>query len=341
MDPGADRRPQRIPCAFVTAVVLFFLTDHLLWTDERWLRVLDRYATPSWRSDALATASVALLPDQTAAPAVLLLGSSQIREGLDCAAFERRFPGRACLNLAVSAGSPFDMRYLMRRVDRRVRRRVVIAGLFPRTLHGAPKESFTDLQTVRDIVAGGAWSRMSPRDWLDVLYGLLEGCSDTVRAKDGLSAAWEATQNHRAEAWALTLAPPGRRLGARLKQPPEYFERELASGRRQALRRTFVEAQEAALVKLIEGEAALRNLFVVVDFPTHPGFEDTMSAWSVTNHRAVIERLASRGDVTLVRRTDLPALAPEDWNDFTHLADTGMSQVSERLAEIVERLELR
>ena len=49
-------------------------------------------------------------------------------------------------------------------------------------------------------------------------------------------------------------------------------------------------------MKDIEGETARGNLVVVVDFPTHPGFEDTISKWTVENHRAVVERALRHAD---------------------------------------------
>jgi hypothetical protein len=82
--PADSRWRRRVPFAFLAAVALFFLMDSLLWRSERWLRFVDRYA-PHWRSDSLVTAAIRLLPRDEAAPPILLLGSSQIREGLDCA----------------------------------------------------------------------------------------------------------------------------------------------------------------------------------------------------------------------------------------------------------------
>jgi hypothetical protein len=49
--------------------------------------------------------------------------------------------------------------------------------------------------------------------------------------------------------------------------------------------------------------------------------------------------LAARGDVTVVRRQDLPALSNEDFHDFTHVRASGRRLLSERLAQILARVE--
>jgi hypothetical protein len=338
--PAEDHRWRgRIPFAFLAAVALFFLMDSLLWRSERWLRFVDRYA-PHWRSDSLVTAAIRLLPRDEVAPPILLLGSSQIREGLDCRAFERRLPGRTCRNLAVSAGAPTDLLYLTRRLDARVSRRTIVTSIFPRTLNQEPKTYFTDLATIGELVRGGASSEMSFRQWLDLGEALAMNVSETLRNKDALWAIWAGVRGRVAEAWNLSLPAPGRRRGRLLKEPPAYFERVLAGSHR-PLPRTFVAAQAAALDTLIVRERSLGNRILLVEFPTRAGFETTVSALNLERYRAVVESLAARSDVVFIRRDQLPPLALEDWNDFTHLADSGMEKVSARLSEILAREESR
>jgi hypothetical protein len=331
--------PRSVPSAFLSALALFFLLDHLLWASAPWLRVLDRYS-PAWRSDALVTAGIALLPRGETRPPILLLGSSQIREGVDCGPFEARFPGRTCRNLAVSGGAPLDLLYLARRLDSAAPGRVIVTSVFPRTLNQVPKDYFMDSATLLRLAGSGVLSKMSLRDRLDLGEAFLMNVSETLRTKDALRAVWGVVRRHPLEAWNLALPARSRRLGDRLKEPPEYFERELAKPHG-GLPTTFVDVQAEALDAFVAGEHARGNLLLVVDFPTRSGFETMVPPRDLERYRSVLERLEQRRDVILVRRGDLPDFGPEDWNDFTHLADSGMQKMSARLAEIVEREERR
>jgi hypothetical protein len=77
----------------------------------------------------------------------------------------------------------------------------------------------------------------------------------------------------------------------------------------------------------------------VCDFPTRVGYESTLLPETLANHRRIMAGLARRDDITFVSRQDLPQLEPTDFLDFTHLSKSGRAKVSERIAEIVARLE--
>jgi len=318
-------------------VALFALSENLLWSSASWLHFFIRY-TPPGDADSLVTARIKMLP-QTDKPPILLLGSSQIREGLDCAVFEERLSGRVCGNLAISAASPLDILYISKKLDGRVPKRVTITGLFPKVLHVPPKSGFTDAETVRLLLRGGAAPRMSGKEWMDVVWGLIQNLSDTLRTKDSLWAAYGNVRGDLARALRYEIPPqPSRVLEEQERQPPEYFESRMNRVSFEGPT-AYTAVQDAALEVFIARESQRGNLTLVVDFPTRPGYETTLSAGAAEHYRALIKRLSRRKDIVLLTRHDLPALAVEDFLDFTHLADSGRARVSVRLAQILARLE--
>jgi hypothetical protein len=77
---------------------------------------------------------------------------------------------------------------------------------------------------------------------------------------------------------------------------------------------------------------------VVIDFPTRRGYETTITPAALERHRRLVERLAARGGVYVVRAAELPPLVDEDFHDFTHLRASGRRKISARIAEILFRI---
>jgi hypothetical protein len=339
-DPGsgAAGRGQhaRWPAAALAAVILFFAGEETVWRSPTWLRFCARYAPPGAGDPVITTARIRLLPERAAAPPVLLLGSSQVREGLSCAAFEAALPGRPCANLAVGGGAPLDVLYVARRTASRWPRRVVVTGVFPKVLHMAPKAAFTDVATVGCLLRAGAWRRLDAAAWLDIGYGLLGNASETLRDRDALRALSRTVGSDRRRAWRFELpAQPDRLLVAEPPRPDRYFDTRVGVVDFDTRPGTFTAVQEEALETVIRRETAAGNAMVIVDFPTRPGYETTLPPDTVTHYRQFRERLARRADITLVRPEHLPPLELSDFLDFTHLSSEGRDKVSRRLAEIV------
>lgn len=336
----ARPRGRRVPTAFLLAVLLFAATDRLLWSSGDWLRFVGRYTPPGPNGDPLlSTVAIRELPRQGAAP-ILLLGSSQVREGLDCAPFERLLPERPCRNLGISAGSPLDVLYLWRQIDRAAPRHVTVLGLFPKVLHGRLKEPFVSLDTVGCLLSRGTWKRLSGSDWVDVAFGLLQGLSPTLRYKDGLWDFYGAIRPDLKGAWSWRMPPqPTRLLAQEPPQPPEYFAMRLNKVDPEGVRPSLEGAQEEALERLLALERRRGNRVVVCDFPTRTGYQSTLLPETLANHRRIMAGLARRGDITFVAGQDLPQLEVTDFLDFTHLSKSGRAKVSERVAAIVARLE--
>ncbi len=339
---SSETRPRgrRVPTALLLAVLLFAASDRLLWSSGDWLHFVSRYTPPGPNGDPLLSrVAIRDLP-RKGEPPILLLGSSQVREGLDCAPFERRLPDRPCRNLGISAGSPLDILYLWRQLDRAAPRHLMVLGLFPKVLQGRLKEPFVSLDTVGCLLSRGTWKRLSGSDWVDVGFGLLQGLSPTLRYKDGVWDFYGVVRPDLQAAWTWRMPPqPTRLLAQEPPQPPEYFALRLGKVDAEGVRPSLAGAQEEALERLLAREKRRGNRVIVIDFPTRTGYESTLLPETLANHRRIMTRLAQRSDVVLVSRQDLPQLELADFLDFTHLSKSGRAKVSQRIAEIVARWE--
>ena len=334
--------PRALPWAFVVALGLLVATEHTLWNSRRWLEFCARYAGPTRPADPLRTeARIRLLPKDEANPPILLIGSSQILEGLECEPFAARFPGRTCTNLGIAGGSPLDLLFLTDRIDSGLRRRTLITGLFPQTLHVPPKAAFSDLSTLRCLFRARSLFRLEAREWIDIaLFGQMQNLFTTLRMKDALAEMWGLVKVDPLAALRFEVpAPPPNTLDQKPPRPRKYFRklqgvvaRGIAPGR-------FSRAHERALRQVIDREVALGNRMVVVDFPTREGYETTITLEAVEHHRWLMKTLAGRGDVVVVRASDLPPLSKDDFHDYTHVRASGRHKISERLAEILARAE--
>lgn len=335
--PGGRRR---LPAGLLVGLLLFAAGEHVLWSSARVLAFVARYTPPGPDGDPLLVeAALRALPPARAGgpPPVLLLGSSQVREGLDCAAFEALLPERACANLGVSAGSPLDVLAIAGRAEARVPRRVAVLGLFPKVLHMAPKAGFVDRSTFACVFAGGSWRRLRAMQWVDLAGGALETLVPTLRYKDALAGFFGVVRPHLRAAWRLELAPqPQRLLAGQKPQPPAYFARHVGRPDGDAPRPgALTAAQEEALLRFLDGERRRGNAAVVIDFPTRPGYESTQPAETLAHYRACLERLRQRPGVVFVAADELGPLELSDFQDFTHLSESGRAKVSRRVAERV------
>lgn len=328
-----------IPKALLLSLAIFGASEHLIWSYRPWLEFCDRYARPRTASDPLRTgARIRLLPKDEPRPPILLIGSSQILEGLACAPFEARWPGRTCRNVAITGGTPMDVLFLRDRIEHQVSRRVLITGLFPDTLHRPPKTAFSDASTLACLLRGGAWRGMSPRDWMSLGYGELQNLSETLRVKNALWDMWEVIKEDPQAALRFELPPqPPRRL---TRMPVRTaFADMIGVVDPGTIVGPFTAAQDVALDELIRREVELGNVLILIDFPTRRGHETTITPESAAHHRALINRLATRTDIVVVQSPELPPLEDADFHDFTHLAASGRRKMSPRIAEILARVE--
>lgn len=339
--PVSWTRRKRWPWAFLAALGLFLSSEQLIWRDPRFVGFLLRYKSPTRVGDPLIPSTSWLFTVPGEPPPVFLLGSSQVREGLDCRAFEERLPGRRCRNMALSAGTPLDLLFADRALDTAgVRRRTLVVGLFPGMFQGEPKKGFIDFETVRCLASRGTWKHLTPDDGATLAFGLLASQSPTLRHKDALWDVLRRVGNDLENAWSARRPPtPDRLLSTREPRPPEYFLERLGRVNPDVAPNRFTPAHEEALERLAARETARGNAVFLVDFPTRPGYETTITPEAAAHYRGLVARLASRADVVFVPAAELPPLEVGDFHDFTHLAETGRRKVSERLATLVARRE--
>lgn len=329
------RLTSRLPAACLLGLGIFALCEALVWHHQPWLRFLLRYAPPGPGDPALSAAQLGLLP-RSEAPAVLLLGSSQVREGLDCAVLEARLPGQPCRNLAVGGGSPLDVLQIARRSEGRLPRRVIVTGLFPKILHAEPKAAFLGPDALACLLFSETRRHMGSRDWLDAVYGLLANTSETLRTRDALWATYAAVGGDVRGAWRGERAPqPGRMLEGEPPKPERYFDQRLGIVGFETRPGAFTPAQEAALDRLIRRETRRGNRVAVLDFPTRPGYDTTIPREALEHYAGLLDRLRRRTDIVFVDTADLPPLFLDDFLDFTHLSETGRRKVSERVADLL------
>ena len=331
----------RPPWALLASLLAFAACEALLWSYPPWIGFCARYAPPYRVSDPLRTSvRIRQLPRHAAQPPVLLIGSSQILEGLDCAAFEARFPSRVCVNLGIAGGTPLDVLFLEGQIEARVEKRVLVTGLFPQTLHFPPKAAFSDTRTLRCLFRSRAWLSMTAHEWIETVYGQVQNLSETLRLKDALWHMWEVVGPDPLGALRREIpAQPPRTLDGRRPLPPTFFQEQIGKVNPEIAPGRFTAAHEIALEEVIAREARQGNRIVVIDFPTRWGYETTITSAAIDQHRRLVERLAGWPEVVLVGRNDLPPLEDGDFHDFTHLRPSGREKMSTRLAEILARAE--
>lgn len=331
-----------LPIALLATLLAFAACESWIWSYKPWLELCARYAPPYRASDPLRTSvRIRLLPKEEPQPAVLLVGSSQILEGLDCEPFEERFSGRTCRNLGIAGGTPLDLLFLADRIDRRVARRVLVTGLFPQTLHSVPKAAFSDTRTLRCLLETGAWLHLSAKEWIEVVaYGQIQNFSETLRLKDSLWDMWDVVGPDPVAALRLEIPPPPRRtLDSKPPQPPGFFQEAMGRVNTGIAPGPFTGAHEKALFEVIERESRRGNRMIVIDFPTRRGYATTITPEAVEHHQRLLKRVAAWPNVAVVSGEELPPLGDHDFHDFTHVRASGRRKLSERIAEILARVE--
>jgi hypothetical protein len=324
------------PIALLLALLTFALIEAGVWLPHTVATRVARYTDPGPDGDALLVFAALKSVDPHQAPPVILLGSSQVREGLDCEIIERGVAGHPCISLAISAGTPLDALDMLPGIDRAAPRRRLVLGLFPKVMHLEPKEGFIDpaiLPCLLEATPGQAW-----HDRGLLAFGLLEHFIPTLRFKDALAAVADRVAGRWTDAWQGRLPPAPQRLTAdRDAQPLRYFAMRIGRIDGDAAQiGPYTPAQQCALDRLIAHEAARGSRLIVVDFPTRPGFDSTVPPSAARHWAKLVERLRHRDDLIFVPQADLPHLDASNFLDFTHLNSSGRRLVSERLAEIIE-----
>lgn len=322
------------PLALFIGLAIFAGSEWALWTSATLARLLLRYQPAAASGDSLGVASRIRLIEPDGG-LLVLLGSSQVREGLDCGILTGSSSATRCVNLGIGGGAPLDMLHISRELGDRPR--TVIISLFPGSISKAPKSGFIDSETLRAVVTGVGFAKITTGDWRLMGSGLLQTLSPTLRHREGLrDAFWEA-----ARAWPERpdqgRATTVRRTTDDDRKPPQYFTNRIGRADPDFALSRFTAAQELALQLLIAREVGAGHRVVVADFPTRPEFETTLPAEVSPRYIALLSRLRLRTDIRFLEAAEMGPLRKEDFIDFTHVDANGRRLVSERLRLLLER----
>lgn len=312
-------------------LAIFAGAEQAIWSSHEVAKFLLRRPPAAASGDTFEVASRILLMDRQGPAPLVLLGSSQVREGLDCDILVNG----PCLNLGIGGGSPLDMLYVARELGNRPR--TLVVAIFPGIVSKAPKSGFIDTQTVRLVARSAAWSTLVPNDWRLLGSGLLQNLSPTLRHRDGLRDAFSEGRLTAPDSASASELPGPRRTSDRDRKPPEYFANRIGRVDPDHALTRFTAVQDWALDRLIEEEKAAGRRVSVVDFPTRSGFESTLGEDVKAHYARLLGRLRVRSDLRFVEASALGPLAEGDFIDFTHVDSNGRRLVSERLREHLRR----
>ena len=105
-------------------LAIFAGAEQAIWSSHEVAKFLLRRPPAAASGDTFEVASRILLMDRQGPAPLVLLGSSQVREGLDCDILVNG----PCLNLGIGGGSPLDMLYVARELGNRPRTLVAITS---------------------------------------------------------------------------------------------------------------------------------------------------------------------------------------------------------------------
>lgn len=320
------------PLGLLLGLGLFVAIEQGVWGSEGMARRMLTIQPATATADALGVASRIRLLDASHAPPLILLGSSQVREGLDCDILAAP-PDGSCVNLGIGGGAPLDLLHLSRELGNRPR--TLVVAIFPGVMSKSPKSGFIDTATLRALAASGAWSEITPDDWRLLEAGLAQTLSSTLRHREALREAYR----ERGAIWPRlpegTSVPFTRRTTDADRKPPIYFANRINRVDPDHALSRFTPAQGLALDWLIERETRMGHRVVVVDFPTRPGFETTLGPEVRAHYASLLDRLRARSDIRFVAAAELGPLTENEFIDFTHLDSTGRRLVSERLKRLL------
>jgi hypothetical protein len=322
------------PKALGLALCLVAVVEACVWHSSAVARFVLRHQPKAASGDALTVSARIALIDSSRPSLLVLLGSSQVREGLDCQVLMAMRREEACVNLGIGGGSPLDMLYLSRALGG-VPRSTVIIALFPGILHKSPKSGFIDTATLRAVFRSDSWRQLVADDWRLLSLGLLQSLSPTLRRRDGLRDGFTEMSRDGGIAFQQDRSAEVGRTTAADRKPPIYFSNRLGRIDPDFALSRFSGAQERALELLIEREVSRGHRVWVVDFPTRPGFETTLTSDVRGQYSQQIARLRARSDIQVVDAESLGPLSEDLFIDFTHLDPTGRQLVSERLSRIL------
>lgn len=325
------------------AVVIgaFVMLEAVMWNNTWWLTFLARYAGHDSDMDpAWVTASVRLLPRDGGEPPLVLMGSSQVREGLDSESLGASLGGRRCLNLGVSGGTPTDMLAVLADLDARAPRRQVVIGLSPQMFDREPKVPFIRFRDLPMVARMSPWSESDPIDIVRTLISAsLCDLSPTLRHKDSIVELIDNLQGRLPEALTFQLPPI-----QRFKTMHDKFLSDDAFRLRVielkvdevGESREWMGLQRAAFLRLLRTESSRGNPVMLFDFPTRPGSEGIFDGQLEAFYRDFLKESDRMPGVTMADPQAFAGLAGSLWADVSHVNASGRRAMTLMLSSLLK-----
>lgn len=338
----ARRRLRRLPGLVATVIAIFVILEVAIWNNPLWLTFLARYAGHDSDMDpAWVTASVRLLPRSIEEPPLVLLGSSQIREGIDAESLSLALGNRRCLNLGLSGGTPTDMLAVLADLDARAPNRHVVIGISPQMFDREPKSPFLRFRDLPMAARMSPWSEGDPPDIARMLISAsLCNLSPTLRHKDSIVELIDNLQGRMPDALTFRL-PPLLRFKSTHDRflTDEDFRRRVAEIQSDEADepREWMKLQRAAFLKLLRDESSRGNPVLIFDFPMRPGSEGIFGGELESSYRFFLDEGDVISGVTMADAREFAGLDGRLFADVSHVNATGRRAITLRLASLLIR----
>lgn len=285
-------------------------------------------------------ANLKLLPGDSGAARVFLMGSSQAREDFDVAYLNERFDGRATFfNLGFSGnGNPVEMNMLLPKVLQRQPDLVVympfIGSLFRPYTYATFDLYFhpTVLTTIRSMYG---WSELVDRAEI-ISLGLLRHTSVLFRHRETVRNVVNDAATRFVERQSLR---PFRVFAYHRRKPRQHYQRRIAQhhGRpryREHRYRPFYQESFMQMATRLKNEGIP---LIVIDGPTHPLIKKVYDPTLDDRYHQYMTEMAAKTEFTHLSAEDLPDFTIPEFTDFTHLHDTGRTRFNRFFADYLEQ----
>lgn len=336
---------KRIPLAFISSVVLFFIVQAVLVGSRQFWRFCYFYSYPSSGDKLRMEANLRLIAHDQTQRKVFILGSSEAREDIDVDLLNKflKDAGFGFYNFGLSGyGSPFEMLYVMNKALRYRPDVIVympyIGSFFPDTdfeLKNIMRSYFhpsqltflskyfgLDFDILPDIVVielDYVWGRVSPLyQYREQVQMILNAA---LRNKLGIEKRSEPLR------FAYTQ-----------NQHPTYFIAQILKEKGGKFQRnTFTQLNQELMIRMISDLRKKGVDFIVLSGPPNPLMQKTFPRELNEEYQSFLAAQSAKDGFVFVPETQLPQFSVREFIDFTHLNAVGRTRFTMFLAENILR----
>ncbi|MCB0339944.1 MAG: hypothetical protein KDD53_10080 [Bdellovibrionales bacterium] len=319
----------KIPLAAFSACIVFALIQFAAWHSRTFWINVDRYAEP-FKDDQIRFSATIKLAQASGDPRklVALIGSSQVREGIDAKFLNASDPTHVYLNLGLSGSAP-PLEMFMRSSEflaakpASVYYFIYVGSLFSEYRYSKLKEGFSPAIIpfiIQDLGAMEIWFNRSY--YIQSLAGQV---LPFYRFRDSLLRIFEK----RAQDFLDKRDRAPNYYNFSQSQPPDYFKQQIEKHRTNLFRPNRFESLNVTLLtELIQKVRLSHAKFILVESPVHPLFTNTVSQKVLDTYRDVLAKVISDNSLDYIGTELLPKFDSDDFIDFTHLNSNGRSKLT-------------